>query len=840
MQLFLQKQSHHGPREKIQRHRISAWRTGHKEVQHQLSTIDSGSLAKSLATRKALRDKPIGMPKTPEVVWVDYFGASKSSWRIYFVLRNFECHPHNWIEEDWLELQHQLIQDIGDALRCVLQSETETQKKERKMRKNQEKIETKHEDENRLSKHDSPSNASPEHSKLPVLSAASPFAKKPFTAPTVPTVSVEAIKMLSLDDASGAFVAMMSVDASNKEGSDRVEKVLLAKKFPKDFASQASLRRTATTLGEVCDIRIVKEMPEEIELKGGMGEPLFVIAVPEGRAAIAGLCEGFELTAVISKSAAETRVEDGPRLLSLRSAEVLASSRLPNQHSIRLCFVSPFARLPRFSEKQLSDRLGFGKIRELHFHRLVLEVKYVWTLFKVKKANELHELRNAMSEDSRLVEDVKIGGSRLQRASVLRFPNAKLDLLGLEHFEDLHLPETLEAGRPRNLQNLSLKDFRTALKRAGIHWLQEPEEMILFSLIQKDREENDSWEEELADVFVIDSPGNFARVSGPGLTLHHVYHVTRKMQEMLNAKSAAKAGLMNVSLSRAEFANAMDAAGINWLTQEQTETIFRSMAGPSDESGLSLNDWMSRFVWDTMQAATELERVLKIWDRRLARRSEVLRRMSRQKEVKPSSLNFWEFHMVLTDMGVSWLNLKQQRLLFRSLDANRDGRIDTEELHRLSEKRGQIELWRLEQSKENEKGESEGHEEYEEEFEGDDIQETKEMEMSADAKEHFDSDLSPSAPPAPADESELEALEASDGLELGKSEGFHSPEGPDPDVQSAESPKSAKSSMYDNDFNSDSKSPNASPTAVSAAKDAKADDESEKSESRPFEDQLDL
>ena len=45
-------------------------------------------------------------------------------------------------------------------------------------------------------------------------------------------------------------------------------------------------------------------------------------------------------------------------------------------------------------------------------------------------------------------------------------------------------------------------------------------------------------------------------------------------------------------------------------------------------------------------------------------------------------------------MAVDWLSLPQQRLLFRSLDSNRDGRIDTEELKALVQRRHQIELLR--------------------------------------------------------------------------------------------------------------------------------------------------
>ena len=62
--------------------------------------------------------------------------------------------------------------------------------------------------------------------------------------------------------------------------------------------------------------------------------------------------------------------------------------------------------------------------------------------------------------------------------------------------------------------------------------------------------------------------------------------------------------------------------------------------------------------------------------------------------MKTSGLSFWAFHGILTEMAVDWLSLPQQRLLFRSLDSNRDGRIDTEELKALVQRRGQIELLR--------------------------------------------------------------------------------------------------------------------------------------------------
>ena len=60
----------------------------------------------------------------------------------------------------------------------------------------------------------------------------------------------------------------------------------------------------------------------------------------------------------------------------MASCDVLAAHRVAGP--LRLCFQSPFAKLPKFSEKQLADRFGFGKVREWHFRRLVFELKFAW------------------------------------------------------------------------------------------------------------------------------------------------------------------------------------------------------------------------------------------------------------------------------------------------------------------------------------------------------------------------------------------------------------------------------------------------------------------------------
>lgn len=112
---FLQKQSHQGPRCEKSR-RLFAWRTGKKEAQR--STIDSGSLARSITTRSSsVKDKPIGMPQVSrETLWIDFI-AMKGSWRIYFTLRHFDSLFHGWTE-----LRNQLIQQVSKALRHILGS----------------------------------------------------------------------------------------------------------------------------------------------------------------------------------------------------------------------------------------------------------------------------------------------------------------------------------------------------------------------------------------------------------------------------------------------------------------------------------------------------------------------------------------------------------------------------------------------------------------------------------------------------------------------------------------------------------------------------------------------
>ena len=358
-------------------------------------------------------------------------------------------------------------------------------------------------------------------------------------------------------------------------------------------------------------------------------------------------------------------------------------------------------------------------------------------VFEIRRGQR-DELLEAVDEEGTTTHEVSVGGLRLGSGWSLR--DGQKRSLSRSELATLPLPATLEAGRPREVQRLSSKGLLKALRRTGIHWLGEDEQLLLLSAL-KEQGEDSTWMERLAETFVMDARGAFKRLNGYCLHLQHVFQVTRKIEEKLAAKRSAKAGLVDVALERSEFGHCLVAGGVHWLSASEMDVIFETIGGTE----VTLNDWMSRFLWDPMQAATELEGVLKVWERRLARRAaDIFRRHKKSKALVPPSLNFWEFHGVLMEMSVDWLTMRQQRLLFKSLDTDRNGRVDTAELQALSQKRAQIELWREEREElrqvesdaegvveEEGKGEEHGHSKEEEEAqeeEGEEDEEEKDEE----------------------------------------------------------------------------------------------------------------
>lgn len=81
----------------------------------------------------------------------------------------------------------------------------------------------------------------------------------------------------------------------------------------------------------------------------------------------------------------------------------------------------------------------------------------------------------------------------------------------------------------------------------------------------------------MADVFVIDSAGDFKRIAGGELGLQHVFHVSRKIQEALSSKKSATAGMMDMTLQLTDFANILDAGGGCWWEMHGDAGIYWRM-----------------------------------------------------------------------------------------------------------------------------------------------------------------------------------------------------------------------------------------------------------------------
>ena len=310
MERFLS--TNHGPpktRRKVQRP-IAAWRTGPRwrDERGGLEKVSHESVLKGLASRTAvLADRPLGMPSDcEEAVWVEYFRGVKTTWRICFTVRHFTLLQHLQAQSDWLEFRQALVTSTRIGLERSL-----------------------------------------------VLGEGA------FRA-LVSKVIVEAVRLLRNGDDFETFVANLSLESGGEPSvaEEEVRKAMTSRGLKADFAKEVAgflgqLQEGATIAAS--EVAVAQELPKEIELRGGLREQLFVAAVPDcSRAANHGLCEGFELVAVVSGNCGKT-MQEGPALQALRSDQVL--SKL-GKGPVRLCFRSPFAKLPRFSSKQLADRLG--------------------------------------------------------------------------------------------------------------------------------------------------------------------------------------------------------------------------------------------------------------------------------------------------------------------------------------------------------------------------------------------------------------------------------------------------------------------------------------------------
>ena len=242
MEAFCSHATQRGPHcNKPQKFRWGAWRTGHKE-QRELTMADAGSVARSLASRSALKDKPTGVTKIPEALWIDFPGKNRSIWRIRFALEKFEMKMQ--AEEDWRSLRQQLLHAVRATVRGVLLRREEGSRKPKPLQ-----------------------------------------------------ISVEGIKLCQKLERKEEhrpdwpkFLATISIETADSEAATAISSSLSSRALRRSFATAAS--QQLASLGSVAHVRVEQELPQDIELEGGLGEDLFVVGVPEGRITDLGLCEG--------------------------------------------------------------------------------------------------------------------------------------------------------------------------------------------------------------------------------------------------------------------------------------------------------------------------------------------------------------------------------------------------------------------------------------------------------------------------------------------------------------------------------------------------------------------
>lgn len=519
----------------------------------------------------------------------------------------------------------------------------------------------------------------------------------------------------------GSFVADFEVRQLQAGGACRsketLDNFLTSTSFAWDFATclevnlQESLRRDGAQVWDAVAVEpssvcLSADHPCEIELRGGCGEPVFVTYVPEaGRAAQAGLCEGFELVAVDcqDESGCWQRQDD---FRARRPEHILARRRL--KLPAALVFKSPLSRLPSLSERQLALRLGLPKVKELHLHRLTLELGYSWERLEVDTLEELGNLQAVCDEDLALTDGLEVGGRSLEPGMRVRMAHGSHGGHGhgLRRDELLALlpPAQLEVGRPRPVAGIKLPQLQQALRRAGIHWLGRSQQLTLLEALHPvelcDDSESGSdggWQTMLADVFVFDPEGKFTHV-GRTVKPQQIVGVTEQLQMQVRRRSADPG--FDGTLSQAEFEDAMCKGGINWLSREHIKVLYDAMKGVGG-GGICLSDWIRKFSWEPMEAAREVLRALE-------GRGCVLRgcrdcpvgrgRGLHPGRVPASGLSFPLFQQLLRrDAGIGWLTVQQQRVLFDSLEADGHGRVSEAELMRLEKRRGDLEMRRAEE-----------------------------------------------------------------------------------------------------------------------------------------------
>lgn len=466
---------------------------------------------------------------------------------------------------------------------------------------------------------------------------------------------------------------------------------------------------------------------DEIELRGGNGEPVYIAHLKENSLMEeACICVGFQLVSV--KYIEDERQVTDPNFYKKPPHEILKGLPLP----ITLCCLSPLAKLPSFSEREIAQKLGIRQIKEVHLRRLTDALQLRWLEVTLPTRFALTDLQEAIDDSLVLTKELDISGGRgMDRAGVkqnaylkpgfiLKDVTTSGTKITKDNLSKLKAPLNVQIGMKRNteaIEKIPFNIFNKAVDEAGIHWLFEEQRRELHQAIsvrlrmeQEDINRDkkgweDLWQEELADTFVFDmvsdqsgknksSCETFVHIGRP-IKANHVLAITRLLQARFKQKQedpTVKDGDEDLKFS--DFEKAFTLGGVTWLGREHIKILYRAISGDTDGSGgISLLEWMSCFAWSPSEAAVEIQRHL-----------EVLAKADHKSFHNTyDQMTLKDFQNELFNKKINWLTTDQQEVLFKTIDASGDGKVDKFEWDHIAKLRQQLEeKWENEKIKEEE------------------------------------------------------------------------------------------------------------------------------------------
>lgn len=473
---------------------------------------------------------------------------------------------------------------------------------------------------------------------------------------------------------------------------------------------------------------------DEVTLRGGNGEPVFIQHLTEDSLmTTACICPGFQLVNVkwFDKESGLQKVESD---FKGNPAEIFKDSEgQPLPLPITLCCLSPLAKLPSFSDREIAQKIGIRKIKEVHLKRLEDALGIQWVKIIICTRYDSGQLEEAIDDNLELVSDVHISGGRgmdsqgvkkdalLKTGYKLKPETGSGAKITKSTMDRLKPPFDVYVGVPRSaekIENVKFSIFDKAVSEAGMHWIEEDHRRILWKAIREIDEEKKSvagehadmcWKEELADIFVFDDvrgENAFVHIARP-ITSKHILAITNRLQ--VRFKERQEEPGPDDDLNFSDFEKAFVLGGVTWLSRGQIKILYNAISGSDSEkekdkekeeapSGLSLLEWMGRFAWDPNEAVVEVQRHLED----IANENKV--------EVMNAQMTFEEFQNELFEKKITWLTVEQQELIFNTMDESRDGIVDRSEWEKIVEKRRLLEEKREEEYQQKLKAQKEAEE----------------------------------------------------------------------------------------------------------------------------------